>query len=274
MAQRQIIVRRSKPKETRIQNCIIWDESISTQARFALIAMLSLPDHWDYSVRGMASMLKISKDTMGKYIKELESAGYINREQIREETGSFGRTQYIITDTKGDFGEKELPCPNLSDTDLPDPENSPQKKRTEQKIRTEEDPPKAPQRGGSARPARKKRRPKSVPSWQAERFEGFWAAYPRDEDRAKAVEEWDALPMDQELMDKHAGDEEGLLREIALGLKRHLACSDWREGRGIPYAFRWLRDRRWTEKVKQIPTGQTNCAPEARILEEEGTYLL
>lgn len=97
---------------------------------------------------------------------------------------------------------------------------------------------------------KRRRAAKAVPEWQAERFEGFWKAYPRDEDRAKAVEEWDRLPKDKELMARHGGDEETLLREISKGLKRHLVCEDWRNGVGIPYAFRWLRGRKWTEKSK------------------------
>lgn len=143
MAQRQIIIRRTRASDTRIQNRIIWDNDISQMARFCLIAMLSLPDSWDYSVRGMASMLKISKDTMGKYIKELEDAGYLKRKQTKCEAGRFSNTQYILTDTPGDFGgeepchnfsgtdgEEAAPCPNLPAPELPAPEKSPQKKRS------------------------------------------------------------------------------------------------------------------------------------------------
>lgn len=160
MAQRQIVIRRARSSDTRIQNRIIWDNNLSQMARFSLIAMLSLPDTWDYSVRGMAAMLKVSKDTMGKYIKELESAGYLKRRQVKSEAGKFSGSQYILTDTPGDFGEEE-PCPNISDTEggemtpcpnfpdpkLPDPEKSPQKKRSpEQWKRPEQqEPPKAPQ---------------------------------------------------------------------------------------------------------------------------------
>lgn len=96
-----------------------------------------------------------------------------------------------------------------------------------------------------------------MPEWQPERFERFWAAYPRDENRAKAVEQWDLLPQDKRLMDRHHGDESALLDEVAQGLKRHLACQDWREGIGIPHAFRWLRDRKWMEKQKAVCAGQS-----------------
>ena len=267
MAQRQIIIRRARSADTRIQNRIIWDGSISQMARFSLIAMLSLPDSWDYSVRGMAAMLKVSKDTMGKYIKELETAGYLRREKAEREAGQFSGVRYILTDTPGDFGDAE-PCPNFSDTDseaappcpnlpdpvLPDPEKSPQKKRTEQWRCTEQqNPPKAPQGAAGSEKRNRGRRSKAVPVWQPERFEGFWKAYPRDEDRARAVEQWDKLPQDRELMARHGDSEEALLLEISRGLKRHLESREWQDNVGVPYAFRWLRDRRWTEKAKGRP---------------------
>ena len=103
------------------------------------------------------------------------------------------------------------------------------------------------------RPKERKRKTKSAPEWQPERFEKFWAAYPRDEDRAKAVEQWDALPRNTALMEQHGNDPDKLLDEIARGLQRHLACDEWKKDVGIPYAFRWLRDRRWREKQKTTP---------------------
>lgn len=102
--------------------------------------------------------------------------------------------------------------------------------------------------GGAGEPKKTKRKGKSVPSWEPERFETFWEKYPRDEDRAKAAEEWDKLPKDKELMARHKGSSKGLLDEVARGLGRHLACDEWKRGVGIPYAFRWLRGRKWLEK--------------------------
>lgn len=107
----------------------------------------------------------------------------------------------------------------------------------------------APVPSPTSRP-RRTRRPKSIPEHCPERFEKFWAAYPRDEDRAKAVQEWDKLLQDKKLLALHGGDETALLNTISLGLGRHLDCEDWRKGVGIPYAFRWLRGRKWTEKTK------------------------
>lgn len=129
-------------------------------------------------------------------------------------------------------------------------------------------PPCSPPAGDAPIPEKpkRKRKAKAVPEWQPERFEGFWQAYPRDEGRADAAAEWDALPKDEELMKRHGGDEGALLDEIARGLKRHLSSSDWREGIGIPHAHRWLKKRRWTEKQK---IGSGGPAPPAALPNRE-----
>ena len=125
-----------------------------------------------------------------------------------------------------------------------------------------ENTPKAPKGAAKGERPKRTRKPKAVPVWQPEKFEGFWAAYPRDEDRAKAVEQWDKLPKDKELMARYSGSEEQLLYDMSVGLRRHLESKQWKEDVGIPYAFRWLRDRRWTEKAKR-PAPAALPAPSA-----------
>lgn len=56
---------------------------------------------------------------------------------------------------------------------------------------------------------------------------------------------------DKELIAQYDGNEDMLLLDISRGLKRHLESRQWKDDIGIPYAFRWLRDRRWTEKAKR-----------------------
>ena len=58
--------------------------------------MLSLPDEWDYTIRGLASICKDGVDSISSAIKELEAEGYLIRERVRHEDGSFGKTEYII----------------------------------------------------------------------------------------------------------------------------------------------------------------------------------
>lgn len=260
MGQRQIIIHRVRPKETRIQNSIIWESNVSIAARFTLIAMLSLPDDWDYSVRGMAVMLGISKDTMSRYLRELETAEYLKRVQPHSEKGNFCKAEYILTDTPGNFGDEGSedpcpkkpdtgapPCPKNSDTDGPPcpnfpapvlsaPEKSPQKKRTEEKnVNIPPIPP-----TGGRRTGRKKDR--SVPAWNPERFEAFWEYYrthARGEDRQGAVRAWDKLQPDDKL-----------IAVMGKALQAQVQSELWREGKGIPYAATWLNNARWTDTPK------------------------
>lgn len=98
-----------------------------------------------------------------------------------------------------------------------------------------------------AQKRKRSRRKKSVPDHAPERFEQFWAAYPGGGSRLKAVEEWDKLAPSEELMD-----------EMALALKRQMRSRMWREGIGIPHACRWLRDRRWTDKLPEEPQAEAS----------------
>ena len=268
MQDRQIEVRRRKVPYTNIKNDLIWDSRLRLQTRFALIAMLSLPEDWDYSIRGMAAKLEVSKDTMARMVKELEEAGYLKRKtQEHAASGQFGRARYILTDVPNDFGEDEAdgmespedepdgrdqpegengaPCPDLPYTASPDTKNSPQQINKEQTNK--QDPPIVPQGGQGGK---KKRAPKSVPQWKPERFEKFWAYYPRHEDRVSAVREWDRLRPD-----------DGLIDAIARALLWQTRTEDW----PAPYACRYLRNQRWLDEPPE-PKGQAPRAPTAPSL--------
>lgn len=126
MQGRQIEVRRRKLPYTNVKNDLIWDSRLRLQTRFVLIAMLSLPDDWDYSIRGMAAKLEVSKDTMARMLKELEEAGYLKRKtQEHAASGQFGRARYILTDVPNDFGSEEEPEAEADSPDQPEGENSP-----------------------------------------------------------------------------------------------------------------------------------------------------
>lgn len=235
MASAQFLIHRRRRKETTVDNSIIWDRSLSNMARFALIAILSLPDGWDYSVRGMASMLQVSKDTMGKYLRELEEAGYLRRQQ-GDDRGKFSKSVYTITDTPGEFGDEDPPCPKNYDSDCPnfsDPKKSPQKNL---KVLDNNNIPTTPQRGDSGR--RRKREPKEAPDWKPERFAGLWAYYPKKgrKNKQDAMRAWDELGAMDDLIDK-----------IGRALKKLKASEEWQRGVGIPYVATFLRGRRWED---------------------------
>ena len=55
------------------------DSNLSLKAKGLLSMMLSLPDEWNYTTRGLAAICKEGVDAIGKTLKELELAGYIIR---------------------------------------------------------------------------------------------------------------------------------------------------------------------------------------------------
>ena len=255
---------------TVLPNGILRDTGLSLKTKGLFAIILSLPEGWDYSVAGLATVAGCGRDAIRGALKEMETAGYLTRQRAHGEGGKFTGVVYTIRDTAEPLSGNPTmddpaplsgkPTTDNPTTDFPTSENPTQlnKDLSSKDLSNTPLPPKGGAVPEKAKPKRRRRAPKSAPSWMPERFEGFWAAYPRDEDRAKAVEQWDKLPQDRELMERY-GSEDALLHDIALGLKIHLECEDWREGRGIPYAFRWLRDRRWLEKRKTV-----RPAPEAR----------
>ena len=255
---------------TVLPNGILRDTGLSLKTKGLFAIILSLPEGWDYSVAGLATVAGCGRDAIRGALKEMEAAGYLTRQRAHGEGGKFTGVVYTIRDTAEPLSGKPTmddpaPLSGKPTTDNPTTDFTTSEKPTQlNKDLASKDlshtplPPKGGAGPEKAKPNRRRRAPKSAPSWMPEKFEGFWAAYPRDEDRARTVEQWDKLPHDRELMERY-GSEDALLHDIALGLKIHLECEDWREGRGIPYAFRWLRDRRWLEKRKTV-----RPAPEAR----------
>jgi len=72
------------------------NKNLSLKAKGLLSLMLSLPEDWDYTIRGLASICKDGVDSVSSALNELEAEGSLIRERIRREDGSLGRMEYII----------------------------------------------------------------------------------------------------------------------------------------------------------------------------------
>lgn len=81
---------------TIIKNNIFLEKNISLKAKGLLTQMLSLPDSWDYTVAGLATLCKDGKDSITSALKELEQYGYVTRTRIRDEKGMLKDIEYII----------------------------------------------------------------------------------------------------------------------------------------------------------------------------------
>ena len=58
--------------------------------------MLSLPENWDYTLKGLSSINKESIDAIRTAVWELEKAGYITRRQGRDDKGKMTAIEYTI----------------------------------------------------------------------------------------------------------------------------------------------------------------------------------
>lgn len=72
--------------------------------------MLSLPDNWDYTTKGLAAICKDGIDSICSTVNELERHGYIIRERTRNEKGQLKEIEYtILEQPKTVLPEQEKP---------------------------------------------------------------------------------------------------------------------------------------------------------------------
>ena len=81
---------------TTMSNYHLRDPNLSNKARGLLSTMLSLPDNWDYTTRGLARICKDGVDGITAQLKELEQYGYLIRHRIRDSNGRITDMEYII----------------------------------------------------------------------------------------------------------------------------------------------------------------------------------
>ena len=101
---------------TVMSNHHLRNRTLSLKAKGLLSMMLSLPDDWNYTTRGLAKICKEGVDAIGGALRELETAGYIVRHQLRDQHGRICDTEYVIY-------EQPQPDTALPDTVSPDTEN-------------------------------------------------------------------------------------------------------------------------------------------------------
>lgn len=82
---------------THIENDCLRDITLDIQERGLLVTMLSLPDGWDFSGIGLASILPCGKSKIYSTLKKLEKAGYLRRTRITNEKGVVIDWRYDIS---------------------------------------------------------------------------------------------------------------------------------------------------------------------------------
>ena len=101
-----------------MSNHHLRNKNLSLKAKGLLSQMLSLPDDWDYTLKGLAAINKESVDAIRTAIWELEDAGYVVRTRVRDERGCLRGCDYYVyeypqTPSSGSGGSAESVPPML-----------------------------------------------------------------------------------------------------------------------------------------------------------------
>lgn len=123
---------------TVMSNCHLRDKRLSLKAVGLLSAMLSLPEDWDYTTRGLAAICKDGVDAIGAALRELEGCGYLTRRRIRDSKGRMRDTEYVI------YESPQMPPPETAspetappDAEKPYPEDGAERNKDRNKYQKE-----------------------------------------------------------------------------------------------------------------------------------------
>lgn len=198
-----------------------YDPKIPASAKLLYAEISSLTDACGFCWASNAyfeRLYDLSERTIIRLIRALEAAGYIRIEDA--EGGAATRKIYAGVNPMAETPDKNVSTPRQKCQGGGDKNVTQNKKE----IKKKNSPPTAPQ--GAAH--------------EPEMFERFWKAYPCKKDKASARREWDRLEPDRKLM-----------RIMSAALERQKASDMWRREIGIPYACRWLKNRRWEDGEDQ-----------------------
>lgn len=113
---------------TVMSNYHLRDKNLTLKAKGLLSLILSLPEDWNYTTRGLAAICKEGVDSIGAALRELESAGYLSRHRLRDKSGRISDTEYVVyesprKETEADSPDKVSQGTDGPDTDSPCTEN-------------------------------------------------------------------------------------------------------------------------------------------------------
>lgn len=114
---------------TVMSNHHLKNRSLSLKAKGLMSLMLSLPDDWDYTLKGLAKLCCDGVDSVRNAVVQLETEGYIMRRQGRDAHGRLSANEYVVyevpqqTKPVSDLPLSENPTTEKPTTDIPLSEN-------------------------------------------------------------------------------------------------------------------------------------------------------
>jgi hypothetical protein len=228
------IFRINKTKDyTTMSNYHLRDTNLSLKAKGMLSLMLSLPEDWDYSVRGLEQICKEAKNTINDVLKELEQNNYLVRKRIYT-NGKISDWEYNIFE-RNDLHRKNQDIENqdIENCDINKIYNNIYNNIYNTKeLNTKE-----------YKEIQKK----------DDLFEFFWKTYPKKLDKGR-VEKWFSKNKpSKELVDL-------MIKQV----ERFKQTEQWKkeDGKYIPYPATWLNSKCWEDEF------ETEVEKEERMLKE------
>lgn len=111
---------------TVMSNYHFKEKKMSLKAKGLLSLMLSLPDDWDYSIAGLATLSKDGKDSIMSALGELEKFGYLARQRLTNDKGQFAGVEYNIYEQPQEKPIAEKPNEGNENADNANAEKPPQ----------------------------------------------------------------------------------------------------------------------------------------------------
>ena len=96
---------------TVMSNYHLQDKKLSLKAKGLLSYMLSLPDDWDYSLKGLTTGCRDGIDSVRSAVRELEARGYLRRSKVRDARGRIVDYNYEVFELPQKEPAEDVPVP-------------------------------------------------------------------------------------------------------------------------------------------------------------------
>lgn len=121
------VARRKTSKYTTISNVFLRDKNLSLKAKGFLTVVMALPDDWDFSIKGICSILKEGKTAIYGVIQELKENRYCKTTPSRDEKGLILGLDYMFyEEPHEEEPNKEEPQQDNPHSENRDMDNMPQ----------------------------------------------------------------------------------------------------------------------------------------------------
>ena len=124
------VARRKTSKYTTISNVFLRDKNLSLKAKGFLTVVMALPDDWDFSIKGICSILKEGKSSIYGVIQELKENRYCKTTAYRDEKGLILGLDYMFYEEP----YEEEPQQDNPHTENRDMDNMPQLNTKDEKV--------------------------------------------------------------------------------------------------------------------------------------------